>query len=137
MNEDDVVRIVRSYIEGLFPKICPTCGRRYGSLREYLKSTSHLGTPMLYETIAGKALAEPMGPIAFANCACGTTLTIGSRGIPRAQMAELMEWARSESSKRSIGVQELLGHLRERIDAAVLGDENPGDAQTGRARPRR
>jgi hypothetical protein len=123
MNEDDVVRIVRSYIEGLFPKDCPSCGRRFGSLREFLQSTVHVGMPVLYETIGGKVLPEPMGPLAFVNCPCGATLTIGSKGIPRAQMAELLEWARSQSSKRSIGVQELLGHIRERIDAAVLGEE--------------
>src|SRR5881628_3725295 len=49
MNEDEVVQIVRSYIEGLFPRECPQCGLRFGSLREYLQLTTHVGNPISYD----------------------------------------------------------------------------------------
>ena len=119
MDEDDVVRIVRLYIEGLFPKVCPNCRLRFKSLREYLQSTTHLDSPILYDTINPEI---PLGPLSLANCACGTTMSIDSRGIPPAQMIELLGWARSESNTRSIGVRELLSHIRDRIDRQVLGD---------------
>jgi len=120
MTEDDVVLIVRSYIEGLFPKVCSKCGRRFDSLHEYLTATTHLSKPVLYDDISGEIPAEPIGPMSLANCPCGTTLAIGSKGIPPAQLVELLSWAKSESSRRSIGVRELLRHIRDRIDEEVL-----------------
>jgi hypothetical protein len=123
VNEDDVVRFVRFYIEGLFPKVCTRCGKRFGSLREYLQLTRHVGNPVLYEVLAAATCDDPLGPISHANCPCGNTLTIGSEGIPAAQMVELLKWARADSIRRSIGVQDLLRHLRDRIDAEVLRDD--------------
>ena len=120
MTEDDVVRIVRLYIEGLFPKTCPNCGARFESLREYLEATTHLASPILYDDIEDGIPDEPLGPMSLANCACGTTLTIGSSHMPAAQMVELLTWARAECLRRSIGIRELLRHIRDRIDAEVL-----------------
>jgi hypothetical protein len=120
MTEDDVVRIVRLYIEGLFPKTCPNCGARFESLRQYLEGTTHLASPILYDEIEGDIPAQAFGPMSLANCTCGTTLTIGSRGMPIEQMVELLTWARSESLRRSIGIRELLRHIRDRIDSEVL-----------------
>ena len=124
MTEDDAVRIVRSYIEGLFPKVCPKCGRRFGSLREYLQSTTHLGSPNLYEIAGDETSSSPIGPIAHATCLCGNTLTIGSEGIPNAQLVELIKWAKADSHRRSIGMTELLRQLRDRIDREVLRDDD-------------
>jgi hypothetical protein len=114
MTEDDVVRIVRSYIEGLFPRVCHNCGRRFASLREYLETTRHLDSPIQYADI---------GVMSLAVCPCGSTLAVGSGGIPRAQFVELMEWARGECATRSISIRELLRHLRERIDRQVHDDD--------------
>jgi hypothetical protein len=122
MSEDDAVQIVRSYIEGLFPKVCPNCGTRFGSLREYLERTTHLGSPFFYAPIRHEIPSEPMGPLSLANCACGNTLTISSRGIPPWQMIELLKWAKSDSDRRSIELRELLHQLRDRIDKEVLRD---------------
>jgi hypothetical protein len=121
MTEDDVVRIVRSYIEGRFPRVCPNCGRRYASLREYLETTTHLSNPILYADIAVRE-RHPLGPISMANCPCGTTISVDSDGIPQAQLVELLDWARSECATRSIGIRELLLHLRDRVDRQVLDD---------------
>ena len=124
MNEDDVVQIVRAYVESLFPKVCSNCGRRFGSLREYLHLTTHVGSPIVYESLSKATLRDPLGPMSHANCPCGTTLTIDAEGLPRAQLIELMDWARRESERRSISVRELLRHLRDRIDTAVLQDDD-------------
>ena len=132
MTEDDVVRIVRLYIEGLFPKTCPKCGARFESLREYLEGTTHLASPVLYDDVEEGVPAAPFGPMSLANCRCGTTLTIGSSHMPTARMVDLLTWARSESLRRSIGIRELLRHIRDRIDREVLAgtaskrDDVPG-----------
>jgi len=135
MTEDDVVRIVRLYIEGLFPKTCPNCSARFESLREYLEATTHLASPVLYDEIEQGIPDQPFGPMSLANCVCGTTLTISSRGIPTEQMVELLTWARSECLRRSIGIRDLLSHIRDRIDAEVLA--SPGSSRgTREPRPR-
>jgi hypothetical protein len=120
LDEDEVVHIVRSYLEGLFPRACPRCGRRFESLREYLQGTTHLSSPILYEDLTDEVPEKPIGPMSLANCPCGTTISIGSRGIPAATMVELLTWARQESATRSIGLRELLSHIRDRIDDQVL-----------------
>jgi hypothetical protein len=123
VTEDDAVRIVRSYIEGLFPKDCPKCGRRFGSLREYLRLTTHLGSPHLPEPAGDEPSANPLGPIAHATCLCGHTLTIASEGLPKAQLVELLTWAKADSHRRSISMIELMRELRDRIDAEVVRDD--------------
>jgi hypothetical protein len=125
MNEDDVVRIVRSYIEGLFPRVCPNCGRHFASLRDYLERTTHLADPIRYDDLGEGIPDKPLGPMSLANCTCGTTLTVGSSGIPTAQMIVLLTWAKAESRRRSITVRELLRHIRDRIDRQVR--ESPGN----------
>jgi hypothetical protein len=128
MTEDDAVRIVRSYIEGLFPKVCPKCGRQFDSLREYLTTTTHLGSPNVFES-ARQASENPLGPIAHATCICGNTLTIGSEGIPKAQLIELITWARADAQRRSIDLNQVVRALRDRIDVEVLQnhEEPPTD----------
>jgi hypothetical protein len=128
LTEDDAVRIVRAYIEGLFPKVCPNCGRQFNSLREYLRSTTHLGSPNVYDS-ARQASQNPLGPIAHATCICGNTLTIGSEGIPKPQLIELITWARAEAEKRSIDFNQLLREIRDRIDEEVLRDDEEPPAE--------
>ena len=125
VTEDEVVQVVRSYIEGLFPKTCPKCGRQFDSLLAYLHGTSHLGSPYLHEASAKRDNANPLGPIAHATCLCGNTLTIGSEGLPKPQLTELIAWARDDSQRRSITINEVLRHLRDRIDNEVLRDGQP------------
>ncbi len=138
MNEDEVVHIVRSYIEGLFPRNCPQCGLRFGSLREYLQLTTHVGSPISYDATRQEIPTELLGTVSLANCVCGTTLMISSKSMPAAQMVELLKWAREETTKRSIGVRELLLHVRERIDQQVLsGSEAASDVHPNEPRRQR
>jgi hypothetical protein len=125
VTEDEVVQVVRSYIEGLFPKTCPKCGRRFDSLLEYLQGTTHLGSPYLHEASADRDNTNPLGPIAHATCLCDNTLTIGSEGLPKPLLTELIAWARGDAERRSLTINELLRHLRDRIDSEVLGDDQP------------
>ena len=53
MQEDDVIRIMREHLEGLFPKARGNCGRRFETLREYLMVTEHRGSAMPYDADLG------------------------------------------------------------------------------------
>ena len=132
LNEDEVVRIVRSYLEGLFPRACPRCGRRFESLQEYLEGTTHLSSPIIYDDLTDEVPAKPIGPMSLANCPCGTTVALSSRGIPAATMVGLLTWARQESLTRSIELRELLSEIRDRIDEQALGTSPNRRRQTNR-----
>jgi hypothetical protein len=43
--------------------------------------------------------------------------------MPKAQLIELLQWAKADSHRRSIGMNELLRQLRDRIDEEVLRDD--------------
>jgi hypothetical protein len=81
-----------------------------------------LGGPYFHEPAGEETNINPLGPIAHATCTCGNTLTIGSEGIPKAQLVELISWAKADSHRRSISMNVLLRELRDRIDREVLCD---------------
>jgi hypothetical protein len=129
MTEADVVRIMREHLEGLFPKDCPTCCRRFATLREYLLITTHLGPAIPYDAELGdwKPL-RPLGTMTYANCPCGTTLALTSQGMPLSQLWALLGWARLETKRRGLSPQELLNYLRLEICKQVLATPDQGNA---------
>ena len=121
MTEAEVVRIMREHLEGLFPKVCPVCQRRYATLREYLLTTETVGPAMPYDAEAGNwNPPDSAGTMTFANCPCGNTLALTSEGMPLGKLWSLLNWARKETQKRKMTPQELLNHLREVITKQVL-----------------
>jgi hypothetical protein len=134
MKELEVIAIVRKHVEQKFPMTCSTCGHRFASLKEYLEYTTHLGNPISYDAESGNWRPwEPVGTLSFANCRCGTTLSLSSHGMGLFTLWRLLRWAREESSCRGISVGELLEDLRKKIDHEVLKDKEPGkETQAGR-----
>jgi len=125
MTESEVIRIMRKHLEGLFPKVCPNCHRRFATLRDYLLITEQLGSAMPYDADMGNwNPVEPVGTLTFANCLCGTTLTLSSEGMPILRLWSLLNWARTETKKRRMTPQELLNHLRSEINKQVLAAPN-------------
>jgi hypothetical protein len=55
MTEDELVKRMRDYFEGLFPKVCENCGQRFETLREYILKTQRLGDCISYDAEAGNA----------------------------------------------------------------------------------
>ena len=125
MTEEQVINIVRAYIEKQFPKACKNCGYRYGSLKEYLQTTTHIGEPHSYDAeVENWQPKNPLGTYSFADCKCGNTLVIGSSRMNVATMWRLLWWAKKEKAKRGITMNELLSALREKIDNQVLEEGN-------------
>jgi hypothetical protein len=92
MTEDEVITRMRVHLEGLFPKTCPHCRRRFVTLRDYLRNTVHQGSAMCHDAEAGNwRPANPIGAITLANCSCGNTLALSSDGMPLSRL-----WPRND-----------------------------------------
>ena len=123
MTEADVIRAMREHLEGHFPKTCPNCQRKFGTLREYLQVTTHQGPSVPYDAeLDDWQPMNPVGTVTLANCPCGTTLALSSAGMPLLQLWRLLNWARIETKQRGLNPQELLDHLRDEICKQVLAE---------------
>jgi hypothetical protein len=122
MTIDDATRITRAHLETQFPKAC-ACGQTFASLRDYLRNTAHVGEPISYDAdlmdVARRAL---LGTMSFANCRCGSTIALTSKGMDRLTLLRLMAWGLGESARRRISFSALLAEVRDRIDAQVLAE---------------
>lgn len=124
MNENDVTKIVRDHINSQFPKACHCCGKRFNSLADYLKNTSHVGLPSSADAERGDwQPKKPIGTFSMANCACGSTLSISSTGMEQTTLLKLMAWARKETQLRGISLAQLLEDLRDKIDKRVFQED--------------
>ena len=127
MTETKVIRLMREHLEGQFPKVCPKCNRRFATLRDYLQITEHVGPAMPYDVDLGNwNPLEPLGTFTYANCPCGSTLSLSSEGMPLLRLWSLLNWARSETKRRGMTPQELLTYLREEICKQVLAPPADG-----------
>ena len=132
MTEADVIRAMRGHLEGLFPKTCPNCQRKFANLREYVAMTTHQGPPIPYDAMAGNwQPLKPVGLVTLANCPCGSTLALSSEGMPLVQLWRLLNWARVETGRRGMSPQELLSHLRDAICKQVLAEPGPDSGRKG------
>jgi hypothetical protein len=112
---------MREHLEGLFPKVCGNCHRRYATLREYLLKTDRVGPAIPYDVELGnwKPLT-PIGTVTLSNCACGSSMALSSSGMPLPQLWSLLDWARIETRKRKLTARELLNYLRDELREQVL-----------------
>jgi hypothetical protein len=126
MTEEEIVQRSYQHLLGLFPKTCHTCGRVYASLRDYIGETSPIGPAISYDAELGDwHPADPLGTLALANCACGSTLALTNLGEPRPLIQENLDWLRVESDKRGISVPQLLADLRNKLRQMAMADSIP------------
>ncbi len=129
MTEAEVVQTMREHYEGLFPKVCPNCKRRFATLREYILITQRIGPAMSFDAELGNwKTAQPIGTVAQVNCPCGTTLGLGTESMPLSRRLELLDWIRAETQRRGMSPSALMEHLRDEVRKLVLGGPVPGDA---------
>jgi len=124
MTDDEAFEIIRRHFQSLFPLTCPSCGRRYAELRDYILNTKRVGQAISYDAEAGVWDATvPVGTLALANCACGTTLGLSTRGMELSQRRALLGWIKDTTERRGIQPSELLEEVRDRIRKLAL--DNP------------
>jgi hypothetical protein len=121
VTEAEAVHIMIEHLQGLFPKSCPNCERRFATLREFYLQTTPAGTPVSYDLELDDLKPQrPVGAVAVSNCPCGSSLALTSDGMPLFRLWALLLWARSETSRRGITTTELLQHLRTVVRQQVI-----------------
>jgi hypothetical protein len=126
MTEREIIRTLREYCEGLFPKVCPNCGRRYATLREYIVGSQRLWPSLNYDVELGDyETPRPIGGLAMANCSCGTTLALSTMNMPVSQTHLILEWIQTETGQRGVKPAELLDILRDEVRKQVLAEATP------------
>ncbi len=121
MGTEEVIRVMREYLEGLFPKACPACGREFPTLRDYIRHTTPLGpTLSLDATDEDWAPTRPLGTFALANCPCGNSLALSTDGLPDATRLAMLGWLRAETERLRLAPDVVLGRVRDEIRARVL-----------------
>jgi len=127
LSDQEVIGIVRRHLESKFPRTCSRCGRWYDSLADYLLGTTYVGDPWSADDPAATAhTARLVGTISYANCRCGTTLTLSSAGLDQVTMGRLLHWAGASMARRGLTMGALLSDLRRRIDEEVLCEHEAG-----------
>jgi hypothetical protein len=121
MTDAEIVSMLREFFEGLFPKVCASCGRHFATLRDYIVATQRLWPSVHYDIELGdyKAL-NPIGGLAMANCLCGTTMALSSDGMPLPRAQAILEWIRTETGRRGSKPTEILDYLRDEVRKQVL-----------------
>lgn len=126
MTDATLVRLVREHFEGLFPKTCPRCGRRFQNLRDYITQTERIGPALSYDVEEGDwAPEQPLGTLVVANCSCGTTLALSTEGMPLPRLHAGLNWLKVESRHRRQTPEQLLSWLRDEVRRQVLAGPAP------------
>ena len=121
MTENDVVEYILSFICKRFPKACTKCGRQYNGYKEYLQTTTPVGRPISYDVSQDDWRPKnPLGTAIYHNCACGTTMSIGSSHMRIDMIWRLYRWSKKEIKQQGITMEELLERLRRKIDKRAL-----------------
>ena len=127
ITEAEVVRTIREHLERQFPKVCSVCKRPFATFREFLLTTTPIGSTMSYDVQLGNwKPVQPLGTATYANCPCGNTLALSSAGMSLGRLWPLMNWARVETARRGLTLEQLLNYLREEIRKQVLGAPDQG-----------
>jgi hypothetical protein len=123
MTDDEIIRMMRKHFEGLFPKVCPNCGRRFATLREYILNTKRIGATISYDAEMGDwETTQPIGAVAHANCPCGNTMVLTTQGMPLSQIHLVLKWVKTETERGGLSPKELIGYVRDEIRKQVLAD---------------
>jgi len=135
MTQDEAIKMIIEHLQGLFPKTCPKCKRRFESLREFYLATTPVGRPVSYDLKAGNIHPQkPLGAVAVSACGCGAALSLSSEGMPLFQYWSLLLWAKNETRRRSISVSELLDNLRFEVRKRVIAEADRGGAKGDRSK---
>ena len=116
LDEDKVVDLLERYFESLFPRDCPNCGRHFATLGHYILATVPVGKSVSYDAQRGDwHTAKPVGSAAFANCTCGSTLTLTTQDMALEQRLALLAWLKAEGERLNLSSSDVLDRLRARI----------------------
>jgi hypothetical protein len=123
MIEEEVIAIVVKHMKTQFPRDCVCCGQHYETLRDFCANTQPAGQPVVFDPYPESVMPkDPLGSTAFSNCACGTSMTLSSKGMPLLQYWALIRWGYNEMIRRRMTQDELLQYLREKCHEKVMAE---------------
>lgn len=123
MTDSEIIRMIRHHFEGLFPKVCPNCQRRFVNLAEYILGTQRVGPTISYDAeLQDWKTTAPIGAVASSNCPCGSTLALTTDGLPLTQIHRVLLWIQIEGPKRGKTAAELIEGVRSEIRRQVLAE---------------
>jgi hypothetical protein len=124
-TDAEIVAMMRAHFEGLFPKECPNCRRRFATLRDYILATRRIGPAISYDAeLQDWKTSNPIGAAAHSNCPCGSTLTLTTEGMALEKIHRVLEWIRVETQRRSLTVEALIDSVRSQIRQQVLAESD-------------
>lgn len=126
MDRAEVLAIVQGHFESLFPRSCTKCGRRFGSLLEYIQVTQRVGPVKSYDAeLRDWRAPAPIGSFAMSNCPCGTTISLTTDGLPLDTRHALLAWVKAETERQGITPTALLEGVRSEVRQRVLSERDP------------
>ena len=121
MMDEGIIRMLLEYHEGLFPKNCPNCRRRFATLRDYLLTTQQLEPVVSYDAESNDyEPLDPIGIFTMANCPCGTTMALSTANMPLRQTHQILGWIRTETKQTGLDLPKFLNSVRDEIRKRVL-----------------
>ena len=135
LNENQAIKKIQTLLESQFPKTCFNCRLTYNSLTEFVELTEYLGDPIVYDV----EVLQPtdkihIGSATFANCTCGSTLSLTSQGIDPTLYEELLTWATRESFRRGMPMSHFLAYIRNEIIQKLLSSKGMEEDFTDKAK---
>jgi len=122
LNEEIVIKTLRTSLEKLFPKKCTNCCKQFATIKEFLLNTSHVGEPIFYDLRYGDRVhCPPFGIVRMFNCVCGTTLSLRIHELSVATFIQLQGWIDRESKRQGVSTDQIMAQIRVKIDDMVLG----------------
>jgi len=120
-EDEEALRKLQAHFESLFPKTCPTCGRVYDSLLDYILNTERVGGAVSYDVeLKAWQTNNPLGAVAMSNCSCGTTLAVTTQGVPLSDIHFFLDWVKRETERKKVTPKELLSAVRDEIRRRTL-----------------
>jgi len=121
MTDEEIIRMMHEHFAGLFPKVCPNCGRCFATLREYILDTKRVGPTISYDAEEGDwEPTQPIGAFALSNCSCGSTLALTTEGIPLSKIHLVLEWIKTETKQRGLSPVGVIDYVRDEVRKRAL-----------------
>ena len=107
-----VLQFVAAIVErcrGQFPRVCPSCAKRYESYADFVAETMVVSQPMQFEASS----EDPLGILAFASCGgCGSTRSVRWEGDPGPDRDALRAALREDARRLGATEREVLTLLQ-------------------------
>jgi hypothetical protein len=121
MTEPQMMQAILEHVNKQFPKRCNCCRRVFLNYQDYLLNTEHAGVPVSYDLEMNDLKPRvSSGNLALANCHCGNTLAISSKGMSLKYIWQILLWVKMEASRRGVSQEVIICYIRDTVEKMAL-----------------